>query len=497
MSKVYYKRIGDKFARFIHHKDGETTTIPPLTTTVNYTTLNSKNFQCHNLTEQDKKELEIMKDKELISFSWRDKNNISKPFQQETCGSCWAVAVSTALNDHISISANKSGIKMNPNLGPSYILSNYRQNGCNGGNPADALSDIFTRGIMSEHCIDYSWYNNQGQGGGGGSEFKNKSNENPLNSIIPKANSCYLSKKDKVKYKGLIWENKNYNTLDVEDVNCNINHIKAHLHSHGPLVTTFKVYTDFMYGLPKLKKDINYMDDGSVTHNEWDFDEDGIYICNIWDKDIAEHNNVVGGHAVVVVGWGRKEVDYPTGYSKQYYKNHKQEILGRDYNGVEMDYWECRNSWGTRWGDKGYFKVPMSGGKNSYFLNGDDKVYFNQLTGFDCVTNDFMGGFLLFEYDFNKDGSQICIDDSSDIEIIESNELIRSEDFYNKDQISCPITEGVYKRDESSKEEENKKEIFKSSIKDLIKKHKNKIYIGIFILLIVVVIVLIVLVVKK
>lgn len=498
MSKVYYKKIGNKFARIIHHEDGQKTTIPPLTTTMDYTSLKNKDFECNNLTEEDKKELENMKKKKkLESFSWRDKDNISKPFQQETCGSCWAAAVSTALNDHISISANKVGIKMNPNLGPTYILSNYGQAGCDGGIVNNALSDIKAKGIMSEHCIDYSWYNgNQTQGGG--SEFKNKSNANSLNDSIPPQNTCYLSKKDKVMYKGLIWNNEKYNALyNVENIDCVINHIKAHIHNHGPLVTSFKVYTDFMYGLPKIKKDINFMDNNSSDHSEWDFDEDGIYICNIWDDKIAKHNKPIGGHAVVVVGWGKKEVDYPTGYSKRYFNDHKKEILDREYNGVEMEYWECRNSWGTRWGDKGYFKVPMSGGENSYFLDGDDEVYFNELTGFDCVTNDPMGGFLLFEYDFNKNGNQICIDDSDDIKIIETEDLIRSKDFYNKDQLSCPINEGVYKPDESSKEEDNNKEIFKSSIKDLIKKHKNKIYIGIFILLIVVVIILIVLVVKK
>ena len=66
MSKVYYKKIGNKFARIIHHEDGQKTTIPPLTTTMDYTSLKNKDFECNNLTEEDKKELENMKKKKKI-----------------------------------------------------------------------------------------------------------------------------------------------------------------------------------------------------------------------------------------------------------------------------------------------------------------------------------------------------------------------------------------------------------------------------------------------
>jgi len=39
-----------------------------------------------------------------------------------------------------------------------------------------------------------------------------------------------------------------------------------------------------------------------------------------------------GGHAVKILGWGS--------------------IDG-------MDYWLCGNSWGTTWGEDGYFKIKM------------------------------------------------------------------------------------------------------------------------------------------
>lgn len=41
----------------------------------------------------------------------------------------------------------------------------------------------------------------------------------------------------------------------------------------------------------------------------------------------------LGGHAVTIVGWGTE-------------------------NG--LDYWRCRNSWNSGWGDAGYFKIAMN-----------------------------------------------------------------------------------------------------------------------------------------
>ena len=43
-------------------------------------------------------------------------------------------------------------------------------------------------------------------------------------------------------------------------------------------------------------------------------------------------------HAVLVTGWGH---DSKSG----------------------LDYWEVKNSWGTRWGDKGYIKLAITNGK--------------------------------------------------------------------------------------------------------------------------------------
>ncbi|KAJ1487605.1 hypothetical protein T484DRAFT_1786069 [Baffinella frigidus] len=74
--------------------------------------------------------------------------------------------------------------------------------------------------------------------------------------------------------------------------------------AHGPAFASFYIYNDFMLY------------------------SGGVYQASKEAKAQGE----VGGHAVMVVGWG---TDKATG----------------------LDYWLCQNSWSDKWGDKGFFKI--------------------------------------------------------------------------------------------------------------------------------------------
>jgi len=77
--------------------------------------------------------------------------------------------------------------------------------------------------------------------------------------------------------------------------------IQGAIYSNGPIETGFTVYEDFM----TYKSGIYHHITGSM----------------------------LGGHAVKIVGWGT-ENDTP--------------------------YWIIQNSWGTSWGEKGYFRMLRS-----------------------------------------------------------------------------------------------------------------------------------------
>ena len=92
---------------------------------------------------------------------------------------------------------------------------------------------------------------------------------------------------------------KTYKAKNTKDLST-IDAIKKDLYENGYVQTGFTVYSDFM----------NY--------------KGGIY----------EHKSgyVMGGHAVVIVGWGVE-------------------------NGV--NFWYAQNSWGANWGEKGFFRIKF------------------------------------------------------------------------------------------------------------------------------------------
>lgn len=84
------------------------------------------------------------------------------------------------------------------------------------------------------------------------------------------------------------------------------NRIKYEIYKWGPVVTSMNVYKDFQaYGT-------------------------GIYSCSSEVK--------VGAHAVVLLGWGKED---------------------------EREFWYARNSWGTIWGEAGYFRIYMDDTKSA------------------------------------------------------------------------------------------------------------------------------------
>jgi len=94
-------------------------------------------------------------------------------------------------------------------------------------------------------------------------------------------------------------EYKKYKALNYYSLNT-INDLKKDLYENGPIETGFYVYDDFM----------SY--------------KGGVYRR-------GRHTKLMGGHAVKIIGWGKED------------------------NGDE--YWIVANSWGTEWGENGFFRI--------------------------------------------------------------------------------------------------------------------------------------------
>lgn len=247
------------------------------------------------------------------------KSLISKPTNQFKCGSCWAISVAACISDAYVI----AGMTFNPDISTTYALINYPQHGCNGGNPLKLLNDIKKAGIASKKCIDYRWCSTNPRCNGSGMDHWNAKAD--LNKLIP---SPELTKSCDVLYfiedVSLILADDDTVVAQKQDM------VKNHILTYGPVVAGYIVFNNFI--------------DGSFTKvsaNRGIYFEK--YSNGIWSTLNTTADTFKGGHAVAVVGWGVEP----------------QPISIEGIPVSNVPFWICRNSWGTQWGNDGYFKIAM------------------------------------------------------------------------------------------------------------------------------------------
>ena len=124
------------------------------------------------------------------------------------------------------------------------------------------------------------------------------------------------------------------------EVEANVPRIKTAIMRDGPVAAAMFVYEDFVGG--EFGSDEQY----------------GIYIHT--------SGALRGGHVVAIVGWGESAAGVP--------------------------FWICRNSWGTSWGDSGFFNYAMS-------IDGR-----NENVGLDHAVDGGLGGALIWQADVHSGG---------------------------------------------------------------------------------------------
>ena len=265
------------------------------------------------------------------TFNWRENGGakssiLSKPGNQMLCGSCWAISAAGIVADNHVVAGT---VDWDPNLSTTWCLACYPQLKCKGGNPAKLYEAISESGVVTNHCVDYSWCSeNPLCNGTATKHFKAESVE--LSNLIPNC-GCYDSKVPHYLYfidspKFVSLGNGGLTNDNFTDT------IKKHIYYNGPVQGGFVVFRNFMHG-------------GFTKVNGGVYLENGVYDDGNthFDNNQATAANYVGSHAIAIIGWG------------------VQKGVVVDNNGTKKDvpYWYCRNSWTEKWGDGGYFKMAM------------------------------------------------------------------------------------------------------------------------------------------
>ena len=242
---------------------------------------------------------------------------------QGVCGACWAIASTSALADLFNIhSAGIVNVRLSaaklilcdvanhplydPSKGNSVdviwgsLVNQILNDACYGSSLTSAFTYLYIYGTVLEKCIPF-------QKDTGYRKYDLSKTTNLLNAPVcldmtgQIGDACVDSIYDPKTGLQTGTAQEFYRTMTVFAIIGEINMLHQ-IYTYGPIATGFMVYEDF-YSTFDAKHDIYQ-----------------------WDRKSKQ----IGGHAVVVVGFGVS-------------------------NGQK--YWLVRNSWGTEWGDKGYFKI--------------------------------------------------------------------------------------------------------------------------------------------
>ncbi|ALX27567.1 papain-like cysteine peptidase [Golden Marseillevirus] len=250
-------------------------------------------------------------------FDGRKKWNglLSRPLNQGNCGACWSFSSTSCLADRFAILSNgQVKFAASPtkpivcDFHPSVQdLSSQRKirelnekfikdGACHGNSLPESFEYLYVYGTTTLGCFPYT--------------FANYTSSEQLPFCVDLVGKGFdhcptgvPMRIYRVKMPYFVQRKERRDTTDRD--------LMAEIYQRGPVSCGYVVYKDFMFpkDFPKSWEEGVYKHDPAVTE-------------------------VMGGHAIVVVGWGETK-------------------KGKEY-------WIIRNSWGEDWGDGGYFLMQRN-----------------------------------------------------------------------------------------------------------------------------------------
>lgn len=229
------------------------------------------------------------------SFSGEEKWSNCESFKevrdQSACGSCWAVAAASALSDRLCVANEQKSQKRISSL-DLLACCDACGDGCNGGELFESFHYAKEKGLVTggefgdkNSCKPYPFPPCNHHSSGPYDDCSQHDYSTPECTATCVENYPVPYKSDKIFLK------QAYSVRGEKQ-------IMKDLMTYGSLEVAFDVYEDFM-----LYKS------GIYSHTS---------------------DNLLGGHAVKLVGWGIE-------------------------NGIK--YWVCVNNWNSNWGEKGAFRI--------------------------------------------------------------------------------------------------------------------------------------------
>lgn len=214
---------------------------------------------------------------------------------QGYCGSCWAVASAATMTDRLCIS---TGAKDKRIISSQDLLECCPDCGfqCNGGSITAAYNYWLNTGIVS------------------GSSYMTAGVCKSYG-FAPCSNP--------------VWRTSDLCTKRNTDVKCRKACQASYSKGYSSDLIKGKSATRIIGGEEAIMQEI--FNNGPVTGAMMVYEDFMVYKSGVYQKSDDEGNQQLGGHAIRIIGWG---VD----------KDGKK-------------YWVCSNSWGTIWGEKGFFRI--------------------------------------------------------------------------------------------------------------------------------------------